>query len=138
MSSLPKRRPGPSHTRTTMLRDWIPILLMYVLVFGFAAFSLIITHMFGKRRKGPIKLEPYESGMPPLGSTYQRTTVKYYLFAMFFIIFDVEVVFLYPWAVIFKKYVEQRPFVLVEMFMFLAVLLVGLVYIWRKGALEWE
>ncbi len=121
-----------------MLRDYIPILVMFIFVFGFAAFSLVITHVVGRRRRGRVKLEPYESGMPPFGEPYHRTTVKYYLFAMFFIIFDVEVVFLYPWAVIFKKFVEQRPVILVEMFVFLIVLIVGLIYIWRKGALEWE
>ncbi|MBI5119281.1 NADH-quinone oxidoreductase subunit A [Candidatus Poribacteria bacterium] len=121
-----------------MLSDYIPILVMFVFVFGFAAFSLIITHIFGPRRAGREKLEPYESGMPPLGETHRRTSVKYYLFAMFFIIFDVEVIFLYPWAVIFKKYVADTPLILMEMFTFLIVLIVGLVYVWRKGGLEWE
>lgn len=120
-----------------MLKNYIPILVMFLFVFGFAAFSLVITHLIGQRRRGPVKLEPYESGMPPFGDAWQ-TTVKYYLFAMFFIIFDVEVVFLYPWAVIFKSYIEERPYLLVEMFIFLIVLIVGLIYIWRKGALEWE
>jgi NADH-quinone oxidoreductase subunit A len=121
-----------------MLREYIPVLVMFIFVFGFAAFSLIITHIFGPRRKGREKLEPYESGMPPVGEAHRRISVKYYLFAMFFIIFDVEVVFLYPWAVIFKKFVHERPLILIEMFVFLIVLVVGLVYIWRKGALEWE
>ena len=76
--------------------------------------------------------------MPPFGEAHKQTTVKYYLFAMFFIIFDVEVVFLYPWAVIFKDAVNRRPLVLIEMFIFLAVLVVGLIYIWRKRGLEWE
>jgi NADH-quinone oxidoreductase subunit A len=121
-----------------MLKDYIPILVMFVIVFGFAASSLIITHMFGRRRRGRVKLEPYESGMPPIGESLGRIPIKYYLFAMFFIIFDVEVVFLYPWAVIFKESVEEHPFILIEMFIFLIVLIVGLVYIWRKGGLEWE
>jgi NADH-quinone oxidoreductase subunit A len=121
-----------------MLRDYIPILAMFAIVFGFAAFSLVITHVVGRRRRGPIKLEPYESGMAPSRWTPGRLPVKYYLFAMFFIIFDVEVVFLYPWAVIFKDSVKESPFVLIEMFIFLMVLVVGLVYIWRKGGFEWE
>jgi NADH-quinone oxidoreductase subunit A len=121
-----------------MLRDYIPIVVMFSIVFGFAAFSLIITHLVGKRRGGTVKLEPYESGMPPIDWTLGRVPIKYYLFAMFFIIFDVEVVFLYPWAVIFKDTVKEHPLILIEMFIFLAVLIVGLVYIWRKGALEWE
>ncbi len=121
-----------------MLGDYIPILLMFAFIFGFAAFSLIITHLIGVRRGGSVKLEPYESGMPPLGDPHHGATIKYYLFAMFFIIFDVEVIFLYPWAAIFKRFIEERPFVLIEMFIFLLVLIVGLIYIWRKGALEWE
>jgi len=121
-----------------MLRDYIPVLILFILVFGFAAFSLVITHLFGQRRRGSVKLEPYESGMPPFGEAHIKMTVKYYLFAMFFIIFDVEVVFLYPWAVIFKEYVQERPIILIEMFIFLIVLVVGLVYVWRKGGLEWE
>ena len=94
--------------------------------------------MFGRRRKQAVKLEPYESGMPPFGDAHRRATVKYYLFAMFFIVFDVEILFLFPWAVIFKESIKQHPFVLVEMFIFLIVLAVGLVYIWRKGGLELE
>ena len=121
-----------------MLRDYIPIVVMFVVVFGFAAFSLIITHIVGRRRHGSVKLEPYESGMPPIDWTLGRIPIKYYLYAMFFIIFDVEVVFLYPWAVIFKDSIEEHPFILIEMFIFLIVLTVGLIYIWRKGALEWE
>ena len=121
-----------------MLRDYIPVLVMFVVVFGFAAFSLIITHLFGQRRRGHVKLEPYESGMPPIGETIGRIPIKYYLFAMFFIIFDVEVMFLYPWAVIFKESIEEHLFVLIEMFIFLIVLIVGLAYIWLKGGLEWE
>ena len=121
-----------------MLRDYIPIVVMFVVVFGFAAFSLIITHIVGRRRRGSVKLEPYESGMPPIDWTLGRIPIKYYLYAMFFIIFDVEVVFLYPWAVIFKDSIEEHPFILIEMFIFLIVLIVGLIYIWRKGALEWE
>ena len=121
-----------------MLRDYIPILVMFTVVFGFATFSLVITHIVGQRRRGSVKLEPYESGMPPIDWTLGRIPVKYYLYAMFFIIFDVEVVFLYPWAVIFKDSVKEHPFILIEMFIFLIVLIVGLVYIWRKGALEWE
>ena len=121
-----------------MVTDYLPILVMFIFVLGFAGFSLVITHVFGPRRKETVKLEPYESGMPPFGDAHGRATVKYYLFAMFFIIFDVEVLFLYPWAVIFRDSVKQRPLVLVEMFVFLIVLVVGLVYVWRKGGLEWE
>ncbi len=121
-----------------MLRDYIPVLIMFVFVFGFAAVSLIVTHIFGPRRPGRVKLEPYESGMPPIGEKLGRIPIKYYLFAMFFIIFDVEVIFLYPWAVIFKQNVEEHPFVLIEMFIFLIVLIVGLAYVWLKGGLEWE
>jgi len=121
-----------------MLRDYIPILVMFVLIFGFAASSLIITHLVGRRRRGFVKHEPYESGMPPIRWTRGKIPVKYYLYAMFFIIFDVEVIFLYPWAVIFKDTVKEHPFVLIEMFIFLIVLIVGLVYVWRKGCLEWE
>jgi NADH-quinone oxidoreductase subunit A len=121
-----------------VLREYIPILVLLVVVAGFVAFSLIVTHLFGPRRHGRVKLEPYESGMPPLGDAHRRISVKYYLIAMFFIIFDVEVIFLYPWAAMFRDSVKEHPFLLIEMFIFLFVLLVGLIYIWRKGGLEWD
>ena len=83
----------------------------------------------------PEKLEPYECGMVPVGGARVRFSIKFYLVAMLFILFDIEAIFFYPWAVIFQR---LKVFGLIEMFIFIAILLVGYIYIWKKGAFEWE
>ena len=85
-----------------MLVDYLPIVILMAVAVGFAAVSLLITHLFGPRRPNPVKLSPYESGVPPVGDARLRFSVKFYVVAMLFIVFDIEVVFLYPWAVVFK------------------------------------
>jgi NADH-quinone oxidoreductase subunit A len=114
-----------------MLREYIPLLLLmgFVVVNG-AAFVLL-----SLLRPTPVKGTPYESGMPPLGSARERFSVKFYLVAMMFIIFDLEVVFMIPWAQAFRR---LGLFGLVEMGVFILILAVGYVYIWKRGALEWE
>jgi NADH-quinone oxidoreductase subunit A len=92
-------------------------------------------HTFGPKRPTARKAAPYESGMTPYGPGSRRMSIRYYLVAVLFILFDVEVVFFLPWAVVFKK---LGIFGLIEMLVFLAILLVGYVYAWKKGALEWE
>ena len=91
--------------------------------------------LLAPRRPVPDKLEPYECGVPPLGSPHQRLPVKFYLVAVLFLVFDIETVFLFPWSVLFRK---LGLFGLVEMGVFLGVLVLGFVYVWCKGALEWE
>ncbi|MCZ6635431.1 MAG: NADH-quinone oxidoreductase subunit A [bacterium] len=121
-----------------MLTSYIPIVILIVVVVGFATVSLLVTHLMGPQRPNPVKLSPYESGVPPTGDARLRFSIKFYLVAMLFIIFDIEVVFLYPWAVVFKTMLAQGPFILYEMFVFLGILVLGLLYVWRKGGLEWD
>ena len=121
-----------------MLGNYLPIVILLVVVSGMALGMIVVTHLLGPRRPNPVKLSPYESGMPSIGDARVRFSVKYYLVAMLFIVFDIEVVFLYPWAVVFKDLLARGAFVFVEMAVFLGVLLLGLVYVWRKGGLEWD
>ncbi|MBI4536928.1 MAG: NADH-quinone oxidoreductase subunit A [candidate division NC10 bacterium] len=118
-----------------MLMDYLPILILVVLAGGFAVSNIVLSLILGPRHPNPEKLSPYECGIVPVGSARERFSVKFYLVAMLFIIFDMEIVFLYPWAVAFK---QLRWFGLIGMATFLAILLVGYFYAWKKGGLEWE
>jgi NADH-quinone oxidoreductase subunit A len=121
-----------------MLVDYLPIVILMLVAGGFAVATLAATHLFGPRRPNPVKLSPYESGVPPVGDARLRFSVKFYLVAMLFIIFDIEVVFLYPWAVVFKELLAQGTFIFTEMVVFIGVLVMGLLYVWRKGGLDWD
>jgi NADH-quinone oxidoreductase subunit A len=118
-----------------MLMEYLPIFIFFILAVGFALVTLFLSAIFGKRKITPQKMIPYECGMDPIGEARKRFSVRFYIVAMLFIVFDIEAVFLYPWAVIFR---ELKVFGLVEMGVFIAILLVGFVYVWKKGALEWE
>jgi NADH-quinone oxidoreductase subunit A len=128
------------------MKEYIPILIVFIFVAGFAVTNIVLSHVVGKRKNTRAKLMPYECGMDPVGSAHQRFSVKFYLIAMLFILFDIEAVFLLPWAVIFKKAMGRviingqyaRSFVFFEMMIFIAVLLVGYVYVWKKGLFEWN
>ena len=118
-----------------MISDYVPILVHGVLV-GVIACALLGLHMLaGGRRPTLEKSLPYESGVWPIGSARERIPIRFYLVAMLFIVFDVEIVFVYPWAVLVR---ELGALGLVEMFTFLAVLALGYVYLVRRRALEWE
>jgi len=121
-----------------MLIDYLPVLFLLAIASGFGAVNLIATHLFGPKNPNRVKLSPYESGVPPVGDARLRFSVKFYLVAMLFIIFDIEVVFLYPWAVVFKDLLAQGTFIFTEMVVFLGVLILGLAYVWRNGGLEWD
>ncbi len=118
-----------------MLIDYFPIFIFFIVAVGFALFVLIASALIGKRKITPQKMIAYECGMDPIGEARNPFSVKFYIIAMLFILFDIEAVFLYPWAVIFK---DLRIFGLVEMAVFIAILLVGFIYVWKKGASEWE
>jgi len=126
------------------MKEYIPILIVFIFVAGFAVTNIVLSHVVGKRKNTRAKLMPYECGMDPVGSAHQRFSVKFYLIAMLFILFDIEAVFLLPWAVVFKTMTRaltlngQRSFVFFEMMIFIAVLLVGYVYVWKKGLFEWN
>src|SRR6266542_3384003 len=121
------------------MKEYIPILIVFIFVAGFAVTNIVLSHVVGKRKNTRAKLMPYECGMDPVGSAHQRFSVKFYLIAMLFILFDIEAVFLLPWAVVFKTMTRaltlngQRSFVFFEMMIFIAVLLVGYIYVWKKG-----
>ena len=123
-----------------MLQPYIPL----VLLIGFVAFSAVmmvaLSHLFSSSRPTAIKSLPYESGMTPLGDAHERYDVKFYLVAVLFIVFDIEVVFMMPWAVAFRQLDLFGLGIggsLLEMAIFVVVLVVGYVYVWKRGALEW-
>ncbi|MFB3817680.1 MAG: NADH-quinone oxidoreductase subunit A [Candidatus Methylomirabilales bacterium] len=118
-----------------MLRDYLPILILLLLAAGFAAVNILLSLLLGPRRPNPEKLSPYECGIVPVGTARQRFSVHFYLVAMLFIVFDMEIVFLYPWAAAFK---QLGAFGLASMGTFLLILLVGYFYAWKKGGLEWD
>lgn len=123
-----------------MLTDYLPIAIMLVLATGLAVLVVVLGHAFGPRRPTERKSNPYESGMNPIGPGTRRLPVRFYMVAVLFILFDIEVVFLLPFAVVLNKFVEDGLgwFVLIEMGVFILILLVGYIYAWKKGALEWE
>lgn len=118
-----------------MLQEYLPILILLVLATGLAGLVVLIGHLFGPRRPTVRKSQPYESGMRPIGPGTRRMPVRFYLVAVLFILFDIEVIFFLPWAVVFRK---LGLFGLVEMLIFIVILLVGYAYAWKKGAFEWE
>ena len=111
------------------------MLIHFLIVVAVAAAILGLSAWVGVKRPSQAKLSPYECGSPPVGDARERFSVSFYLVAMLFILFDVEAVFLYPWAVVFKS---LKWFGFVEMLLYIAVLLAGYVYVWKKGALDWK
>lgn len=123
------------------MRNYIPVLLIFVIAAGMAAVLLTVARLAGRNRPTKEKLAPYECGVEPVGTARERQSVKFYLVAMAFLLFDIETVFLVPWAVVFPGLMNDpamsRLFY-IEMMLFIVVLFVGLVYVWRKGILEWN
>ncbi len=115
--------------------EYIPIFVHFALVVGLTVALLSLHALLGGSRPTPPKLEPYESGMWAIGSARERVPIRYYLIAMLFILFDIETVFLYPWAVVARR---LGVFGLIEMLVFIGVLGLGLIYAWKRGALEWQ
>jgi NADH-quinone oxidoreductase subunit A len=114
---------------------YFPVLVQGILAVVIAAALIIISYAFGKRVRNKIKDTPYESGIMPTGDARGRFSVKFYLVAMLFILFDIEAIFLYPWAVVYR---ELKMFGFIEMLIFVVLILSGFFYIWKKGALEWS
>jgi len=119
----------------TMLTNYIPILILLLISTALALIVIAMSFLMGPRRPSGRKASPYESGMMPIGQAMRRFPAKFYLIAVLFILFDIEVIFLYPWAIVFRK---LKVFGLIEMAIFIIILLVGYVYVWKRGALEWE
>jgi NADH-quinone oxidoreductase subunit A len=124
------------------LKAYLPILLMFIVAAGFAVSQVLISQLIGPKRRTPTKLMPYECGKDPVGSARERFSVKFYLVAMIFVLFDIELIFLVPWAVVFKRLAGPEfglgTLMYVEMMLFIALLFVGFVYIWKKGILDWS
>ena len=116
------------------MQGWFSILLMTTLGASFALVAVLLSSLLGPRKPTPEKSAPYECGMPPVGDAHERQSVKFYLVAMIFLLFDIEVAFLYPWAMALRD-LGWGGFVQVLLFMLL--LLSGYIYVWRKGALDW-
>ena len=116
------------------MQGWLSIILMIALGVAFSLGSIVLSSLLGPRKPSPEKQAPYECGMPPVGDARERQSVKFYLVAMIFLLFDIEVAFLYPWAMALRD-LGWAGFVQVVLFMLL--LLFGYVYVWRKGALDW-
>ena len=112
-----------------------PIIALFVVAVAFAGGAVLLSYFMGPRRPSRVKNEAYECGIDPVGDARLRFSVKFYIIAMLFILFDIEAIFLYPWAVMFK---QLRLFGLAEMFAFMGFLILGYIYLWRRGALEWD
>ena len=134
-----------------MLQPYLPVLLLVAFVIANAVMMLAVSHLLSTYRRTPTKIAPYESGMPVLGDARDRFSVKFYLVAMLFIIFDIETVFMIPWGVQYRQLSCAVPltsagcpagsvsfFGLGEMLVFMAILFVGFIYVWKKGALRWD
>jgi len=118
--------------------EYIPVLILMGAGALIGGGALLISHLIGPKVPSKIKDSPFECGVPPVGGTQQRISVRFYLVAILFLLFDVEAVFFFPWAVVFKKYLAVNTFILVEMGAFVGMLLIGYFYILKKGALEWD
>ncbi|MBA2627803.1 MAG: NADH-quinone oxidoreductase subunit A [Gemmatimonadales bacterium] len=121
-----------------MLQSYIPVLLLIAFVIFNAVLMLGLSQYLSRGERTAAKIAPYESGMPVLGDARERFSIKFYLVAMLFIIFDIETVFMLPWAVAFRQLPDIAGLLLIEMFVFVLILAVGYVYIWKRGALQWD
>lgn len=120
---------------TTYAETWFPVLIQIIIAIGVAGGMIGASAVLGRRVKDAVKSSPYESGMKPVGNARERFSVKFYLVGMVFIVFDIEAIFLYPWAVVFR---QLKMFAFLEMLVFIALVLCGFYYIWKKGVLNWS
>jgi NADH-quinone oxidoreductase subunit A len=120
---------------TSQTADFLPIFIQFLVALGFVVTTMLATHLLGPKRKSKIKLDTFECGIESHGNARIPFSIKYFLVAILFVLFDVEVIFMYPWAVNFKTLGVQG---LLEMLLFMGLLLTGFFYIIRKGALKWE
>ncbi len=118
-----------------MLESYLPVMVILLLSVFIGSAIIVLSDLLSKKNPTAIKLMPYECGMDPIGGARQRFSVKFFIFGMLFIVFDVELIFMFPWANIYDKLMF---FGFVEMLIFVLALLAGLVYVWKKGALQWE
>jgi NADH-quinone oxidoreductase subunit A len=122
-----------------VLIEYLPLLIFVGMATAFGVFAVIASYLVGQHKPTASKMEPYECGVTTVGSSRRRIPIRYYLVAMLFLLFDIEIVFLYPWAVVFRDFkVAFGLFILLEALVFIGILVVAYIYIWKKGALEWE
>lgn len=126
---------GDKEARSDMLTEYYGIFYIVILAVLFGGVTVFLSSILGPKRRSKVKSEPFECGVPTEGAQYVETPVKFYIIALLFLVFDLECVFLYPWAVYYKK---LGLFGFVEMFIFILILLICYAYVWKKGALEWE
>ena len=135
ISLLAQLEPAPQ-------KAWAPVILLIVIAVGFAAGNIILSIIVGPRRTGPGKEQTYESGMVPIGDTRKRFNVRFYIVAMIFLVFDVEIVFFYPWATVFPDAVVSPTgnsgLLLIEIVLFVLILLLAYIYAWGKGVFQWD
>jgi NADH-quinone oxidoreductase subunit A len=119
---------------------WAPVVLLLLIGIGFAVGNVVLSAVIGPSRTGPGKETTYESGMVPVGDTHRRFNVRFYIVAMIFLVFDVEIVFMYPWATIFAPFVRSNlgGLLLGEMLVFVALLVLAYAYAWGKGVFRWD
>jgi NADH-quinone oxidoreductase subunit A len=117
------------------MSDWLLILILMVLAAGFSGGSIVLSRLLGPHNPTPEKSAPYECGMPPVGNARERQSVRFYLIAMIFLLFDIEVAFLYPWALALRSLGWSGY---MQVVLFTAVLVAGYLYVWKKGALDWS
>lgn len=122
--------------------DYIPIAIMFLVAAGFGVSQLMVTQLIGPRKRTAVKLMPYECGKDPIGSARDRYSIKFYAVAVVFLLFDIEVLFIIPFAVAFKSLIAAGPAVFgtvafVEIMVFIATLIVGYIYVWKKGTFDW-
>src|SRR5688572_28246121 len=136
LSPLAQLQPGEPRAA------WAPVLLLLVIAIAFAVGNLVISLAIGPSRTGPGKEQTYESGMVPIGDTHKRFNVRFYIVAMIFLVFDVEIVFFYPWATVFPDAVVSAAggagLLLVEIVLFVLILMLAYVYAWGKGVFQWD
>ena len=118
-----------------MLGAYLPIIVLVIVAALFGLISITLSSLIGQKKYSKVKMAPYECGCEPVGTARERFSIKFYIIAMLFILFDIEAVFMYPWAILFKR---LGLFGLIEMGVFILILFVGYIYVWKKGALEWE
>ena len=127
------------------LFDYAPIALMFVVAMGFAASQILVTQLIGPRKRTAVKLMPYECGKDPVGTARERFSIKFYTVAVIFLLFDIEVLFMIPFAVAFKTLLAEEKIsgiafgtiALVEILVFIATLIIGYIYVWKKGTFDW-
>lgn len=115
--------------------NYLPIIFQVIVALGFVVLTMVLTHLLGPKRKTADKLTPFESGIEVVGNARQPFSIKYFLVAILFVLFDVEVIFMYPWAVNFREFGVNG---MIEMFVFMGVLLLGFIYVIKKKALDWD